>query len=90
MKGYRNECCGCAAPGYPCNVCGLRHVPYMKCDACGAEETLYMVGNRELCADCVREAFDYVPEEDAYIKDGDLVTEDELFAELEVVEHDED
>lgn len=86
MKGYRNECCGCAAPGYPCIICGLRSVSYMKCDACGAEEKLYLVGNRELCADCVREHFDYVPEEDAYILDGQLVTEDELFADLETAE----
>jgi hypothetical protein len=61
----------------------------MKCDACGAEEKLYLVGNRELCADCARESFDYVPEEDAYILDGDLVTEDELFAELALAEFEE-
>lgn len=89
MKGYRNDCCGCAAPGYPCNVCGLWHVPYMKCDTCGAEERLYRVGNKELCADCVREAFDYIPEEDAYFVDGEMLTEDELFEGLEIVKIEE-
>ena len=89
MKGYRNDCCGCAAPGYPCNVCGLRHVPYMKCDTCGAEEKLYNAGPFELCAECVKEYFDYIPEDDAYLVDGEMLTEDDLFERLDVVEYED-
>lgn len=89
MTGYRDMCCGCAVSGYPCTRCYLRNVFYMECDSCRADEKLYRVGDKELCADCVREAFDYVPEEDAYLVGGELVTDDELFEMLEVVENED-
>jgi len=89
MTGYRDMCCGCAAPGYPCTRCNLRNVFYLECDNCGADEKLYRVGDKELCADCVREAVDYIPEEDAYFYEGEMLTEDELFERLEEVEYED-
>lgn len=51
-----NECCGCAAPLYPCrgDACPLRHVVHWECDECGSEnETLYYFNGEEVCADCI-------------------------------------
>ena len=36
---YKDECCDCAVPGYPClgDACSNRHVPHIYCDKCGEE-----------------------------------------------------
>lgn len=52
MVEYRDDCVGCAVPGYPCqgDRCKNRNVKYLICDNCGSEneEVLY----DGLCADC--------------------------------------
>lgn len=58
MVMYRNECCGCAVPGYPClgDLCSLRRVPYWACDDCGAlsdDVDIYDFDGKDLCLDCV-------------------------------------
>lgn len=61
MMIINNECCGCAAPGYPClgNRCPNRQVIRYYCDRCGrevAEEIeLYAWDGSELCEECVFE-----------------------------------
>lgn len=50
-----DECCDCAAPGYPCqgDNCPYRHVKHYYCDNCGDEvDELYVVDGEELCRDC--------------------------------------
>ena len=36
---YKNDCCGCAVPGYPClgNACPNRNAPHYFCDECKDE-----------------------------------------------------
>lgn len=36
MIKYENQCCGCAAPGYPCigDSCPYMNVPVYYCDFC--------------------------------------------------------
>lgn len=55
MIVYKNHCCDCASPGYPCkgNSCPLRRVPVMKCDVCGIEIEDTQDGE-ELCEECAR------------------------------------
>lgn len=55
MIRYENDCCGCAAPGYPCmgESCPMRQSPHYYCDECGAEKDLYDYDGEELCADCI-------------------------------------
>lgn len=50
MRYESNECCGCAAPGYPClgNACPLRHVIRWKCDRCGCDE----LGEEDMFDEC--------------------------------------
>lgn len=60
-----NECCNCAAPGYPCMgaSCFLRRYINYKCDKCGAEVEegeLYKFDNEELCIDCIKERLEVV------------------------------
>jgi hypothetical protein len=62
-----NECCGCAAPAYPClgDSCPNRHVKRYYCDKCGEEfepEALYVVDDEDLCIDCLASAFPTVKE----------------------------
>ena len=57
MIKYENDCCGCAAPAYPCmgDVCPLRHKPHYYCDQCGYEmEELYELDGEQLCIDCIK------------------------------------
>lgn len=58
MTYYENQCCDCAAPGYPCmgELCGLRHVKVYVCDECKEEVgygDLFYYEGKELCADCI-------------------------------------
>ena len=58
MIKYKNRCCGCAVPAYPClgASCPNRNVPVHYCDECGSElDTVYKSNGAELCADCHKE-----------------------------------
>lgn len=48
---YRNECCDCAVPAYPClgDICPNRHVKYLVCDNCGEDTDELWNG---LCEEC--------------------------------------
>ena len=57
---YENQCCDCAAPGYPClgSSCPNRRVPVHYCDRCDGElEEIYDVDGEELCEDCLKDMF---------------------------------
>ena len=66
MQYEVNECCGCAAPGYPCigDSCGLRHAPRFRCDWCGVDDLTESEINdyegEDLCDTC----YDKVMEEE--------------------------
>ena len=52
---FRNECCDCAVPGYPClgSMCPNRRVPVHVCDECGAEiEDAFDSLGTDLCERC--------------------------------------
>ena len=57
MIEYHDECCDCAAPGYPClgTRCPLRKVAYYRCDICGDEsvEPLDHYFGMDLCIHCL-------------------------------------
>lgn len=60
MIEYRNECCDCAVPGYPClgDACHNRHVPHVFCDVCGQEiydDDVNLSGDYHICSDCKEE-----------------------------------
>lgn len=60
---YENECCGCAAPGYPCigEDCSLLRVPHLYCDRCRCEvDELYNVDGEQVCDDCLHEMFEMI------------------------------
>ena len=65
---YKNDCCGCASPGYPCRgeSCDLRNNPHYFCDRCGEEvdpEELYEDnGGEQLCVDCILKEYKKVGE----------------------------
>ena len=61
---YENQCCDCAAPGYPClgKYCSNRNVPVYYCDNCDPRcesplEEVYEVEGDHLCEDCLKEKF---------------------------------
>lgn len=56
MIKYENDCCGCAAPAYPCmgDLCPLRQNPHYCCDECGEEQDIYEYDGEELCLDCIK------------------------------------
>lgn len=59
---FTKDCCGCAAPGYPCrgSACTYGYYTYY-CDECGSEvPKLYKVDNQELCDKCALETFDVI------------------------------
>ena len=63
MVKITNECCDCAAPGYPClgDTCPNRHVKHYICDHCKEEfERLYIVNSEELCQDCLEDMFEVI------------------------------
>lgn len=56
MITYENECCDCAAPGYPCllDSCPNRNVKHYYCDECKSDvDVLYRLDKEELCIDCL-------------------------------------
>jgi DNA-directed RNA polymerase subunit RPC12/RpoP len=60
MLKIEDHCCGCAAPGYPCegDACPRRHVKVYYCDKCGAElDEVYEVDGEDLCEDCLKKMF---------------------------------
>jgi hypothetical protein len=57
---YENQCCGCAAPGYPCRAphCPNLKVPVHYCEICGEDlDDIYEVDGEELCEDCLKDMF---------------------------------
>lgn len=65
MVVYKDECRGCASPGYPCigNACIYKRVPHLICDECGAEVDegdLYVFDARQMCIDCIKEELEEV------------------------------
>ena len=70
MKKTENECCGCAAPGYPCRgtACPNLKVTHYYCDNCGEEfdpEALYVnESDEELCVECFMENYDTVAQKE--------------------------
>lgn len=61
MVKIENQCCDCAAPGYPCLGAGCpnRNVEVYYCDKCGdlIEDDVYEVEGEELCEYCLKEKF---------------------------------
>lgn len=62
MKKIENDCCGCAAPAYPCmgDSCPLRNAIHYYCDKCGNEDKLYDTDFGELCESCLLKKFPVV------------------------------
>ena len=60
MMKIEDQCCDCAAPGYPClgSSCPNRHVEVYYCDVCGEEieGDVYDDGD-ELCKSCLLERY---------------------------------
>lgn len=62
VKKYENDCVACP-DGQPCmgNSCPNRNVKHLYCDECKNEvEKLYIVGNEELCEECLLKMFDEI------------------------------
>ena len=61
MLQYKNYCCDCAAPGYPCrgSSCPNLNVPIHYCDLCKyeIEGDIYDVDGEELCEECLKDMF---------------------------------
>jgi hypothetical protein len=61
MLKIEDRCCGCAAPGYPCegNSCPNKNVRVYYCDKCGDEITdeVYEVDGKDLCEGCLKKMF---------------------------------
>lgn len=61
MIEYRDECIGCASPGYPCrgSNCPYQDMKVLICDRCDTEycEELYEVDGEQICRECLLEAF---------------------------------
>lgn len=58
MVVFKNDCCDCAVPGYPCigERCELLHNPHFYCDECEEEVNqgeLYWFEDEQLCLDCI-------------------------------------
>lgn len=78
MIKYKDECCGCAVPGYPClgNSCPNKNVPRYYCDVCGVGGDIYEVEGEDtdLCEqhleEYLQESFDelIVPEKAELLK----------------------
>lgn len=67
MIKYRDECCHCSAPGYPCDgpSCPNLNVPHFYCDKCKHEvEELYYNDDEQWCADCILGELQKVEAED--------------------------
>ena len=60
MLKIENQCCDCAAPGYPCrgSVCPNRRVEVHYCDKCGEEipfDRIHEIDDEEYCRECYEE-----------------------------------
>ena len=63
MIVYKNECCDCVVPAYPCmgSDCPKRNVLHLYCDVCGDEaDKLYKVDGEEICEDCLSRRFEVI------------------------------
>lgn len=63
MITYEDECCGCAAPAYPCmgDECPNRNVKHLYCDKCGDDvERLYKYDGQEVCEVCLLKEFEVI------------------------------
>ena len=63
MRKIENECCDCAAPGYPCRgaACPNREVLHVYCDGqnCGDEdEEMYCYEGKDYCVSCLLKALE--------------------------------
>lgn len=59
---YRNNCCNCAVPGYPCTG-EHKKVPYLVCDNedCKKEvDELYKTEYGQLCESCLLKRYEKV------------------------------
>lgn len=59
---YKDECCQCAVPGYPCTG-EHRRVPHYYCDKCEEEfepDELYVTPDGEFCDKCILNEFDTI------------------------------
>ena len=62
MTKYEDECV-CCSPEMGCmgNNCTNRNVKHLYCDECHADyDELYVVGDEELCEDCLKEQFEII------------------------------
>lgn len=67
MVKIENDCCDCAAGGYPCrgSACPLRRARHLYCDRCHDEvDVLYDFAGYQLCGDCVLESLEKVEADD--------------------------
>lgn len=58
MRKIENDCCDCAAPGYPCmgDSCPLRSAEHIYCDKCKDEITdCYVYDGKDYCEHCILE-----------------------------------
>lgn len=92
MTIIENDCVGC---GNYCGNCGAKHTEHFYCDKCGEEDTLYYLGDRELCLDCIEKIVRKEKEEDGVCDQCGVectvyssygLCEDCIFDSLEVVE----
>ena len=62
MIKFEDECCGCAAPGYPWlgSSCHNRNVPHYYCDDCGDEADIYEFEGDQLCINCIEKRLEKV------------------------------
>ena len=66
MIKFKNRCCDCAVPGYPCrgSRCPLREVEVHYCDKCNEElDDIYELDGEELCEYCYEEIIEKEEEE---------------------------
>jgi hypothetical protein len=68
MVVVEDQCCDCAAPGYPCrgSLCPNRHVEVHYCDHCGyeIEDEVHEVDGEEFCSGCYEKLFENETEEE--------------------------
>lgn len=56
MRKIENECCDCAASGYPCSgsSCPNLNVLHVYCDTCRSEdEEMYCYEGKDYCIECL-------------------------------------
>lgn len=82
MYTETNECCDCAAPGYPCmgDICPNRHVRHYYCDKCHADidDEMYQILGEDLCRTCAIELLSDI-HTDKPCMDLDEIEDDEAY-----------